>query len=51
MEHAACMEDTRNANKMLVLELKGRGQFEDLSTDVRIILKQILKKQSVRMRT
>jgi hypothetical protein len=43
------MEEMRSAYKRQSENLKERDHLEDLSTDGRIILKWILKKQGVRM--
>jgi effector-binding domain-containing protein len=42
MIHKACMEETRNAYKILVKNMKGRGHLEDISIYGRI-LKLMLK--------
>jgi len=37
MGHVACMEEIKNAYKILVRRLKGRDHFEDLGVNERII--------------
>jgi len=44
VRHVPCMGEMRNSYRILVGKLRGRGSSEDLSIDVKIILKWILQK-------
>jgi hypothetical protein len=51
MKHVRCIEAKRSIFGVLVGNVKGRDHYEGMDTNVKMILKCILMKQSGRLRT
>jgi hypothetical protein len=49
--HVACMEEMRNSCRILVGELEGKDNLEDLGIDGRIILRWSLEKWGLKVWT